>query len=98
MPEGRYPDLFSTITSEKFPAGTNQDEHKQRRASAFDREMIEAALGGAAIADVEQIHPELMYRMFMPFWREEAGLATVDRFTRYRRLEPLSDAVLDALP
>jgi hypothetical protein len=98
MPEAQYADLFSTMTPEQFRARTNQDEHKQRRASAFDREMVETALGGTAIAGVEQIHPELMYRMFMPFWREEAGLATIDRFTRYRQLEPLADSVLDALP
>jgi hypothetical protein len=36
--------------------------------------------------------------MFMPFWREEAGLAVVDRFARYRQFEPLSDPVLDHLP
>jgi hypothetical protein len=98
MPEAGYADLFSTITPDRFRTGTNQEEHKQRRASSFDREVLEAALDSAAIAQAEQIHPELMYRMFMPFWREEAGLATVDRFTRHRRLEPPSDSALDALP
>jgi hypothetical protein len=98
MPQARYSDLFATIAPDQFRAATNQEEHKQRRVSAFDREIVEPALGGMAISDVEQIHPELMYRMFMPFWREEAGLAAVDRFTRYRLLEPLSDPALQALP
>ena len=98
MPDARYADLFSVLTPDRFRESTNQEEHKQRRASATDREMLEAVLGSETIADVEQIHPELMFRMFMPFWREEAGLATVDRFTRYRPFEPLADPVLDALP
>jgi hypothetical protein len=98
MPGARYADLFSHITPEGFRAATNQEEHKQRRVSAFDRDMIEAALGGGSVVDVEPVHPELMYRMFMPFWREEAGIAAVDRFTRHRRFEPLSDPVLEALP
>jgi hypothetical protein len=98
MPEARYTDLFSTITPDRFRAATNQEEHKQRRASAFDREMVEAALGGVGTSEVEQIHPELMYRMLMPFWRDEAGLGAVDRFTRHRRFEPSSDPALGGLP
>jgi hypothetical protein len=98
MPDARYADLFSTITPEQFRAATNQDEHKQRRASAFDRDMVDAAVLAAGLDEVEQVHPEQMYRMFMPFWRDEAGLAAVDRFTRYRQFEALSDPVLDGLP
>ena len=98
MPGSRYADVFSTIAPDQFRAATNQEEHKQRRASAFDKEMLNAALRDTDLDEVEQIHPEQMYRMFMPFWREEAGLAAVDRFTRYRQFEPLIDPVLDGLP
>jgi hypothetical protein len=98
MPGARYADLFSALSPDRFRESTNQDEHKQRRASSGDREMLEAVLGPEATADVEHVHPELMYRMFMPFWREEVGLATVDGFTRYRQFEPLPDPVLAALP
>jgi hypothetical protein len=98
MPDARYADLFSIVTPEQFRAATDQEEHKQRRASSFDRDMVAAVLGRTAISDPDHLHPEQMYRVFMPFWRGESGFTTLDRYTRYSPLEPLSDPVLDRLP
>jgi hypothetical protein len=85
--DAKYVDIFSLVPPDRFRAGTNQDEHKQRRESAFDRELLESA----HVGDAEHLHPELMYRVFMPYWRDEAGFGTLERFTRYRRFEPLDD-------
>ena len=98
MPEARYVDLFSLVTPAEFRSTTNQEEHKQRRESPFDREMLEATLARAAVSEADHLHPEQMYRVFMPFWRDEAGFATLDRFTRYARLDPPGDPVLNDLP
>jgi hypothetical protein len=96
--KSRYADIFSFVTPQQYRASTDQEEHKQRRTSAFDREMIDAVTERFDLNGASRLQPGAMYRAFMPFWRDEAGFGTIERFTCYRRFEPLSDPALDALP
>jgi len=93
-----YIDAFSLFTPEEFRLATEQDKRKQRRVAAFDRRVVERATARLGITDVDLVHPGLMYRMFMPFWRDEAGFARVEQFTRPRRLEPPAEALPAGLP
>lgn len=94
---GRYLDIFSALAPERFREATSRAEHKQRRTSSLDTEILEK-LKARGLPDGELLHPELMYRTFMPFWRDEAGFATVEAFTRYRSFTPVPDPVLSRLP
>ena len=97
-PASRYVDAFSLISPEEFRSATNQEERKQRRRSALDERVVEAAKARLRLDDAEVLHPELMYRMFMPFWRDEAGFARLEQFTTFRRLTPPLDALPAGLP
>jgi hypothetical protein len=93
-----YRDIFSIVSPDEFRSATEQEERKQRRLAAFDRRIIDAVVAGEGLHDIDLLHPGLMYRMFMPFWRDDSGFATVERFSRYRRLEPPADAMPPGLP
>jgi hypothetical protein len=94
----RYADTFSFVSPDEFRAATNQQERKQRRVAVFDRRIIEAVTEQEGVQGADLLHPGLMYRMFMPYWRDDAGFATVDRFTRYRRLDPPEASLPSGLP
>jgi hypothetical protein len=93
VPAARYVDVFSVVSPDEFRQAVAQEKLKQRRVGAFDQRLTDAALARLAMPTAEVLHPSLMYRMFMPFWREELGPARVESFTRFASLmvpdEPL---------
>lgn len=42
---------------------------------------------------IEMLHPGLMYRLFDSYWRDEAGYARLDEFTRHQLIEPGADLI-----
>ena len=94
----RYVDAFDVMSVEAFRAGTDPDKHKQRKVSAFDREVVATAVARLSLAAPAMLHPEVMYRALSPFWTDEAGFAAVERFTLHRRLAPPEDPLQAALP
>jgi hypothetical protein len=94
----QYEDALGLFGVDAFRAATAQEARKQRRIAVFDRRLIDAACSRRGLTAAELIHPGLMYRMFMPYWRDEAGFASVERFARFRRMQPPLDPVLERLP
>ena len=94
----QYADAFSSCTLDEFRAGVDPERPKQRRMTAFDQRLFDDVARSRGTARFETIHPELMYRMFMPYWRDEAGFSRVEQFTRYERLAPPADDMPAGLP
>lgn len=95
----RYVDIFSLFAPNVFRARTDPVEHKQRSVLPFDREIVDGAAERAGIDPAAPLlHPELMYRTFASFWRDDDGVALVDRFTAHRRLRQVQHAATASLP
>ena len=93
-----YVDALSLVSADEFRSATSDEKRKQRRIGSFDERIVAAAAQQRGFGDVAILHPGLMYRMFAPYWSDEAGYARIDQFTRYRRLEPPLADRLDGLP
>jgi hypothetical protein len=97
LTNSRYVDAFSVATPEEFRARTEATK-KQRRVSAFDRDVIRrvrALLGGSA---TQLLHPALMYALLMPFWKDRAPLSRALDHVRYQKIEPPRPTGLPPLP
>jgi hypothetical protein len=81
---GRYADILSQVTPEEFRART--ELKKQRTIGAFDRAVLRRAMREADISGAVLVHPDLMYRLFYPFWKQQVSLRRVEGFTSYRLL------------
>jgi hypothetical protein len=93
----RYADVFSFFGTDAFRAAT-EEAKKQRRVGAFDAEVVRRIVSARGLERPELLHPGLMYRLFMAFWKDLATVARVDGYTVYRRLDPIDDPVLQTLP
>lgn len=82
---GRYADILAQIAPEEFRARTEAAK-KQRTVGAFDRQVLRQAMRDAGIGRAHLVHPDLMYRLFYPFWKQQVTVRRVDDFTRHRRL------------
>ena len=82
-----YEEIFSHCGPEEFRTAVAAEKRKQRRFSAFDRQLIDAVSATRQLEDMNLLHPSLMYRLFEPYWSDDAGYARIDQFTRYRLLD-----------
>ncbi len=89
---GAYTDIFSLMPPERFRAAVADAKRKQRHQSPLDDEIVAAVRQARGLTASEWLHPGVMYRLFAPFWSDEAGYARIDRFTRYRGIAPPSEA------
>ena len=95
---GRYADILAHIAPEEFRARTEAAK-KQRTVGAFDRQLLRQAMRDAGIGRAHLVHPDLMYRLFYPFWKQQVTVRRVDDFTRHRRLAaPAREDVAARLP
>ena len=97
-PGARYVDIFSLMPPDSFRARTDPHEHKQREVSPLDEEIVGAIRRQIAVDDAALLHPRLMYRLFAPYWRDEAGFGLIDRFTSHRRIGRGDDPIVEGLP
>ena len=93
----RYVDAFEFYSPDEFRAATAEAK-KQRRVGAFDADLVERVTSTHKLGRPELLHPGLMYRLFMPFWKDLATIARVDKYAAYDRLSAPDDAVLQGLP
>lgn len=93
----RYADAFDIFSPDEFRAAT-EDAKKQRRVGAFDAELVKRVIARYRLGRPDLLHPGMMYRLFMPFWKDLASIARVDKYAAYARLEPVDDPVLHELP
>ena len=93
----RYADVFSYFSSEEFRLAT-QEAKKQRLVGKFDTVVLKRVLAAHNLGRVDLLHPGMMYRLFMPFWREIAPMSRVEQYAMYARIEASDDPVLRELP
>ena len=93
----RYADVFSYFSPDEFRAAT-EEAKKQRLVGKFDAVVLKRILAAHDLGRADLLHPGMMYRLFMPFWRQIAPISRVDRYTSYSRIEPHDDSVLRSLP
>jgi hypothetical protein len=98
LERSRYVDLFSLMSPAEFRERTDRHEHKQREVSALERAIVGDVQARLGLADAALLHPRLMYRLFAPFWRDEAGFGLIDRFTVHRRIAAVDDPAAAGLP
>jgi hypothetical protein len=63
---------------------------KQDSLSQLDRGLLRRVVREAALSHPHLLHPLFMYRLFIPYWKEEAVLEPITAFTRYRSLTPVT--------
>ena len=93
----RYVDAFEFFSPDEFRTATAEAK-KQRRVGAFDADLVERVTSAHALGRPELLHPGLMYRLFMPFWKDLATIARVEKYGAYERLAAPDDPVLETLP
>jgi hypothetical protein len=84
---GRYVDVLSSIAPDEFRSRT-ESQKKQREVGPLDREILRRVIGTSALERPAVLHPGLMYRLFRPFWQQDATVHRVDDFTRYEPVQP----------
>jgi hypothetical protein len=93
----RYADVFSYFTPEEFRVAT-EDAKKQRLVGTFDTGVLKRILAAHDLGRVDLLHPGMMYRLLMPFWREIAPMSRVEQYAAPARIAPPDDPVLRGLP
>jgi hypothetical protein len=93
----RYIDIFSHFTPDEFRAATI-DAKKQRAVGEFDARVVHRIIEHERLAQPWLLHPGMMYRLFMPFWKELATAARVEGYARFGRLTTPAAPVLKELP
>ena len=90
----RYADVFDVATQEEFRRHTLESP-KQRTLRQFDRDVIRRVRTGS----MALLHPALMYHLFMPFWKQQAPMSQVLKYSQFKRLRPFDlPGVTDRLP
>ena len=92
-----YVDAFEFCSPDAFRAAT-EDAKKQRRVGAFDAELTRRVTAAYSLGRPDLLHPGMMYRLFMPYWKDLASSARVEARARYARLAPGDDPVVSSLP
>lgn len=87
VPDDGYADIFSFVAPERFRDAVAEAKRKQRHRTRFDQDIIDTVKQARGLDDAEWLHPGVMYRLFAPFWSDEAGYARIEQFTRYRLLD-----------
>lgn len=82
---GRYIDILSHFSPDEFRASTELAK-KQKTLGAFDRQVVRRVMQAAGIRHVDLLHPGLMYRLFRPFWKQQATVRRIEAYTSHRAL------------
>lgn len=93
----RYVDAFEFFSADEFRTKT-AEARKQRRVGAFDAELVERVTSAYRLGRPELLHPGLMYRLFMPFWKDLAPITRVEKYAWYGRFNAPDDPVLNDVP
>lgn len=93
----RYVDAFEFYSPDEFRAATAEAK-KQRRVGSFDADLVDRVTEVHQLGRPELLHPGLMYRLFMPFWKDLATIARVDKYAAYDRFAAPDDPVVGNLP
>jgi hypothetical protein len=93
----RYVDIFSLVSVDDFRTATLEAK-KQRAVGAFDARLVERVIGDLGLDRPALLHPGMMYRLFMPFWKDLATGARVDAYTAHEPIARATDPAVEGLP
>jgi hypothetical protein len=88
-----YRDAFATVTPEEFREATEAAK-KQRNPRSFEKRLVRAAMRARGIRAAHILHPSMMYELLWSYWTYHSTVRHVESFTAFKRLAPVSDAVL----
>jgi hypothetical protein len=72
---------------------------KQHRISTFDRALLAKIMDTTGVHRPRLLHPQLMYKLFTPYWKDDAVLEPIAAFLKYQPLSaPPFHAALHELP
>ena len=93
----RSVEIFDLVDADAFR--NHAETWKQHQISSFDRQMLAGAMAAAGVGRVRLLHPQVMYRLFTAYWKQEPVLEPIGAFLRYGRLPaPPTHPVLNTLP
>ena len=93
----RSAEIFDIVGAEAFR--NHAATWKQHQLSTFDRELLAKAIAMTGVRRPRLLHPQVMYRLFTPYWKEESVLEPIASFLRYQPLAaPIPHGVLRELP
>lgn len=98
VPGARACDIFSLMTPREFRERTDPHAHKQHNVSPLDQTILDGVGARLELGKPATLHPRLMYRLFNPYWKDEAGFGLLERFTIHRRLQTFDDPATRGLP
>lgn len=81
---GRYVDILSAVSAEEFRTRT-EEKKKQLSMGRFDREIARRVIAETRLERPILLHPGLMYRLFIPFWKQKATVRRIENYTMYER-------------
>ena len=84
-----YVDAFEFYSPEAFRSET-ESAKKQRRVGSFDADLVKRVTAAYDLRRPDLLHPGMMYRLFMPYWKDVASIARVKERSVYSRLTPES--------
>jgi hypothetical protein len=93
----RYADAFDFFSPDEFRTAT-AEARKQRRVGAFDAELVQRVIETHRLGRPDLLHPGLMYRLLMPFWKDLASIARVERYAAYARVSQIDASLVRDLP
>ena len=79
---GRYFDVLEQVSPDEFRTRTGERK-KQLMLGPFDREVVRRTIERAGIERPFLLHPGLMYRLFIPYWKQTATVRRVEDYTDY---------------
>jgi hypothetical protein len=93
----RYADVFSFFSTDEFRQAT-EAKKKQRLVGAFDSEVVKRVVAADSLGRVDLLHPGMMYRLFMPVWKDLATLSRVEKYADYGSIGAADVSVPPELP
>jgi hypothetical protein len=99
----RYAEIFEYITPEELLAANDREAQergrlKQTRVSALDRRLVDLVTQRLGLREADLLHPSLVYRLYMPYWRRRAPLEHVEEHSACRPLRLADAPRLPGLP
>jgi hypothetical protein len=84
---GQYVELLNVVSPDEFRQWTEFSK-KQRALGRFDVEVLRRLRRRLGVPRLHVLHPQLMYRLFLPAWRREPAASDVESFTQFRTFTP----------
>lgn len=88
-----YVDLYDFFTPDQLRARMTQalteGPRKHRPVTDFDREVLKLVQVSLGTRTAHFLHPAQMYRLFSPFWRNQASVELIERYMSFQRFAPI---------